>query len=174
MFKLVAIIALSAVALVAQGPKYGLGRPATAADEAAAGYAVPPSGEGLPQGAGTAAEGKRVYEAKCRECHGVEGRGDEQAALVGTHADLNANPPKKSVGSYWPYATTLWDYINRAMPFKQPGSLSTDEVYAVSAYILHLNGLMGEKEPLNEKTLPAVKMPNREGFVLDDRPASRP
>lgn len=133
-----------------------------------------PDGRGLPEGAGTAAEGVRVYEVKCRECHGEEGKGEEQAGFIGTPADLLGEKPKKTVGSYWPHATTLWDYVNRAMPFKQPGTLTTDEVYQVTAYILHLNGLVEETEELNEKTLPAVKMPNREGFVSDDRPDVRP
>ena len=171
----VSLIALLFASIAsAQGPTYGLGRAATEADQSALGAAVTPDGGGLPAGKGTAAEGSRVYESKCRECHGVEGKGDQQTGFVGTLADITAEKPKKTVGSYWPHATTLWDYTNRAMPFKQPGTLATDEVYAVTAYILYLNGLIGENDVLDEKTLPAVKMPNREGFISDQRPDVRP
>ena len=161
-------------AAFAQGPKYGLGRAATEQDQAAPGAAVTPDGKGLPAGEGTAADGARVYETKCRECHGEAGKGEEQAGFIGTPAELLGDKPKRTVGSYWPHATTLWDYVNRAMPFKQPGTLTADEVYQVTAYILYLNGLVGENDPLNQRTLPAVNMPNREGFISDDRPDVRP
>lgn len=164
-FSTIALLAL--VVASAQEPRYGLGRSADEADVAAPGIAVLPDGSGLPEGEGTAKEGLRVYETNCRECHGPEGRGAEQTALVGALSDLQGDKPKKTVGSYWPYATTLWDYTNRAMPFDRPGTLTSAQVYAVSAYILHLNGLIGEEEPMNAKTLPTVVMPNREGFRTD-------
>ena len=162
-----------ATALAAQGPRYGLGRDANEADAAAPGVAVLPDGRGLPEGSGTAAEGAKVYENTCRECHGPEGKGGDQAGLVGKLEDVRGAKPKKTVGSYWPYATTLWDYVNRAMPFDRPGTLTADQVYAVSAYVWHLNGLIAEDEPMNAKTLPQVEMPNREGFVPDDRPDAK-
>jgi len=167
MLRLLSILLLALVVAPAQELRYGLGRPADEADVAAPGIAVLPDGAGLPEGEGTAKEGLRVYETNCRECHGPEGKGAEQTALVGAHSDLQGDKPKKTVGSYWPYATTLWDYTNRAMPFDRPGTLTSDQVYAVSAYILHLNGLIGEEEPMNAKTLPMVVMPNREGFRTD-------
>jgi len=163
------LVALSVAALCAQGPKYGLGRTAADADAAAPGVAVLPNGRGLPEGSGTAQEGARIYETTCRECHGPEGEGGDQTALVGKPADLQGDRPKQTVGSYWPYATTLWDYTNRAMPFDRPGTLTADQVYAVTAYVLHLNGLLGQSDPLNAKTLPGIPMPNREGFVSDKR-----
>ena len=172
MFRWTLLAALSGAALCAQGPQYKLGRAAGDVDAAAPGIAVLPDGRGLPEGSGTAQEGARLYETNCRECHGPEGKGGDQTALVGKLSDLQGESPKKTVGSYWPYATTLWDYTNRAMPFDRPGSLTPDQVYAVTAYVLNLNGLLGESDPLNEKTLPGIKMPNREGFVSDERPDS--
>lgn len=165
-----ALIVFLVMTGAALGQSYGLGTPASEAEIAALDVAVQPDGTGLPAGQGTAAEGAKVYEAQCRECHGAEGKGGDETGFVGTPADLTGEKPKKNVGSYWPYATTLWDYINRAMPFVRPGTLTNDQVYAVSAYILHLNGLIGENDPLNAETLPAIEMPNRNGFVPDPRP----
>lgn len=162
------ILVLACSAAFAQ--KYGVGTPASPADIAALDVAVQPDGKGLPAGQGTAADGAKVYETQCRECHGAEGKGGDETGFVGTPADLLGDKPKKTVGSYWPYATTLWDYINRAMPFVRPGTLTNDQVYSVTAYILHINGLIGENDPLNAETLPAIEMPNRNGFVPDPRP----
>lgn len=168
MLRGIVLVGLSVAALIAQGPKYELGRNASDADVAAVGISVLPDGRGLPEGSGTAEAGARIYENTCRECHGPEGEGGDQTALVGKLADLDGGKPKKTVGSYWPYATTLWDYTNRAMPFDRPGSLTVDQVYAVTAYVLHLNGLWDESEALNAETLPGVEMPNREGFFSEE------
>ncbi len=162
-----ALLACGAAALAAQ--TYGIGRPATADEVAAWDVTIGPDGRGLPAGSGTAKDGAQVYEVRCKECHGPQGAGGEQAALVGKPEQLAQTPPLKTVGSYWPYATTLFDYTRRAMPFKQPGTLSADQVYAVTAYILHLNGLVAQDEVLDRERLPLVAMPNRDGFVRDPR-----
>lgn len=163
-----ALILACAAALQAQ--QYGVGRAATQQELSALDITVAPDGAGLPPGSGTAAEGAQIYERQCRECHGPEGKGSEQAALVGTPQDLHLEKPKKTVGSYWPYATTLFDYIRRAMPFKTPGSLSDEQVYAVTAYILSLNKLIDPEESLDAEKLKQIAMPNKDGFVSDPRP----
>jgi cytochrome c len=126
---------------------------------------ISPSGAGLPAGSGTARLGLQVYEQKCLACHGAKGVGKPADALAGGMGSLASKTPLRTVGSYWPYATTLFDYVRCAMPHADPLSLSSDEVYAVSAYVLFLNGLIEEDFPLNAQTLPQVKMPNRNGFV---------
>ncbi|MBK9168857.1 MAG: cytochrome c [Bryobacterales bacterium] len=163
------VLCLTAAALTAQS-KYGVGRPATETDIKALDIAIAPDGKGLPPGSGTAVQGAAIYERRCQRCHGAKGAGGDESPLVGGQGTLNTPKPLKTVGSYWPHATTLWDYINRAMPFKEPGLLNPDQVYAVSAYILHLNGIVGENDAMDASTLPKVKMPNREGFVADPRP----
>jgi cytochrome c len=142
-----------------------LGQPATPADIAAWELSIPPSGQGLPPGSGTAVQGAEIYRAKCASCHGANGAGKPADALAGGLGSLNSATPLKTVGSYWPYSTTLFDYVRRAMPYDRPLSLSDDEVYAVSAYILALNGVIREHAGLDAKTLPQVAMPNRNGFV---------
>ncbi|MBK5293206.1 MAG: cytochrome c [Acidobacteriia bacterium] len=166
-----ACLMLVAVALMqAQTGKYGAGRPPTPQEVKALDISVPPSGEGLPEGSGTAVEGKEVYARRCQRCHGAEGKGGDEVALVGGSGTLNTPKPLKTVGSYWPYATTLFDYIHRAMPFKDPGSLTSNHVYAVTAYILQLNGIIRANEKMSAESLPKVKMPNRDGFIPDARP----
>jgi cytochrome c len=130
---------------------------------------VMPDGRGLPPGGGTAEQGKVVYTAKCLSCHGATGREGPFDALAGGQSTLATPRPVKTVGSYWPYATTLWDYINRAMPFQQPHSLTSNEVYAVTAYVLSLSGIVGERDVMSQTTLPRVRMPNADGFIPDDR-----
>jgi cytochrome c len=155
-----AAICLSVPAL-AQAPQFG--HPITPADIAPWDISIGPDGAGLPPGSGTAARGEVVYGAKCQACHGEKGVGD---ALVGGMGSLPAGKSSvKTVGSYWPYATTLFDYIRRAMPFPETKSLTKDEIYAVSAYILNLNGIVGTDEVLDDQSLPKVKMPNRDGFI---------
>jgi cytochrome c len=126
---------------------------------------VLPDGRGLPPGTGSAERGRDLYARHCAACHGASGNEGPADILVGGNGSLATARPLKTVGSFWPYATTLWDYINRAMPYDRPGTLSPDEVYAITAYVLHLNGIVGERETLTQETLPRVRMPNREGFV---------
>ncbi len=146
---------------------YGFGTPLTEKNIAAWDIDVGPDGVGLPVGSGTAKRGEPVYLAKCAACHGDFGEGMGRfPALVGDHASLTSDRPNKTVGSYWPYATTLFDYINRAMPFGNAQSLTPDEVYGVTAYILAMNDIIKEDTVLNAETLPKVKMPNRDGFVM--------
>jgi S-disulfanyl-L-cysteine oxidoreductase SoxD len=158
------------VPLSAQNPSYGIGRAPTAGEIKAWDLAVSPDGKELPPGSGTAEEGAKVYAASCAGCHGKTGREGPNDVLVGGQGTLNTNKPVKTIGSYWPYATTVWDYINRAMPYNKPGSLSANEVYAVTAYLLSLNGIIASDAVINAKTLPQVKMPNRNGFIGDPRP----
>jgi cytochrome c len=133
-------------------------------------FAIGPDGKELPPGSGSAAEGAKVYAAQCAGCHGKTGKEGPNDVLVGGQGTLNTAKPVKTVGSYWPYATTVWDYINRAMPYNKPGSLSASEVYSLTAYLLSLNGIIKEDAVLNAKTLPQVQMPNRNGFIGDPRP----
>jgi S-disulfanyl-L-cysteine oxidoreductase SoxD len=157
-------IALGASGLArAQTP--ALGAPVTDRDAAAWNIDIAPDGAGLPKGAGTARQGKAVYAAKCASCHGATGDGTPSDRLVGGFGDKGGGPPAaKTVGSYWPYATTLFDYIRRAMPLNKPKSLSDDEVFALSAYLLERNGIIRADQTMNAKTLPKVVMPNRASF----------
>ena len=116
-------------------------------------------------GSGSAVEGAKVYQDKCLACHGAGGKDGLNDVLVGGHGSLTTDRPRKTVGSYWPYATTLFDFVRRAMPYQAPGSLSDDEVYAVTAYILYLNDVVSEDDQLDADTLPDVLMPNRDNFV---------
>jgi mono/diheme cytochrome c family protein len=143
-----------------------LGRPATAAQVAGWDISVGPDGVGLPPGGGTAAKGAVIYEQKCQVCHGAKGAGQPNDRLVGGQGTLASKTPVRTIGSYWPYATTVFDYVRRAMPYLQPQSLSDDEVYAVTAYLLNLNGIIGESDEMNARTLPKVTMPNRDNFIL--------
>ena len=164
-----AMLALSSP-LAAQSPTFGVGRPVTAEEIRDLGAAIAPDGSGLPEGSGTVAAGRDVFVAQCARCHGPKAQGDVGPALVGGQGTLRSARPLKTVGSYWPYATTLWDYINRAMPFDKPGLLKPSEVYAVAAYILNINGIISDTNIMDAKSLPKVKMPNRDGFVPDPRP----
>jgi len=170
MRKLSAIVWLGAAVLWAQSPKYGVGRPATAGEIRELGLAIAPDGSGLPEGSGTVAAGHEVFLASCARCHGDKAEGRIGPALVGGQGTLATAKPLKTIGSYWPYATTVWDYVNRAMPFDQPGSLKPAQVYAVVAYLLNLNGIIGNDQVMDAKSLPKVRMPNRDGFVADPRP----
>lgn len=162
------LAALLPTLLVAQ--PLGLGRPATDAAIAAWNIDIDAQGQGLPPGRGSVAEGARVYAEKCAACHGAQGEGKPADRLVGGHGSLNSPRPIKTVGSFWPYATTVYDFIYRAMPYNAPQSLAPNEVYAVTAWLLHANGIVPADALLDARSLPAVKMPNRAGFVPDARP----
>jgi cytochrome c len=129
-YKSAVLLLLAAGLAMAQSPKYKVGKPATATEIAQRDHFVSPDGKGLPEGKGTAAEGKSVYERRCANCHGAEGQGKEEVPLVGGKGTLTTPKPLKTVGSYWPYSTTLFDYINRAMPFDNPGLLTHYHVFA--------------------------------------------
>src|SRR5215831_4826148 len=143
-----------------------LGREATPMQIAGWDISVDPDAAGLPRGKGTARMGASVYEQKCRSCHGAQGTGQPNDRLVGGQGTLATKAPVRTIGSYWPYATTVFDYVRRAMPYTQPQSLTDDEVYAVTAYLLNLNGIIGEREEMNAQTLPKVTMPNRANFII--------
>ncbi len=164
------LVATGTAVAAEESERTGLGHEATAGDLAAAGFTVFPDGKGLPEGRGTAREGRAVYQQFCAACHGRNAEGDDAAALVGGRGSLTSERPRRTVESYWPYATTVWDYIRRSMPYEAPGSLTNDEIYAVVAHLLHLGGIVGEDEVLDRESLPRVEMPNRDGFVPDDRP----
>jgi mono/diheme cytochrome c family protein len=143
------------------------GQPITDAEAAAWDISIAPDGAGLPSGRGTVKRGEQVFAEKCVACHGEKGQGKPADRLVGGQGTLGGDQtPVKTVGSYWPYATTLFDYIRRAMPITAPQSLSAEEVYSVSAYLLYLNGIIAEKTVLDAKSLPRVKMPNRDNFHI--------
>ena len=148
----------------AQGAQTGFSQPATAEDIGHVYWSIGTTGENLPAGSGSATQGKPLFEQHCASCHGVDGEGTLANRLVGGVGTLGGTTPVKTVGSYWPYATTLFDYMRRAMPYQTPGVLSDDQVYAVTAYLLFINGIIGERVEMNAATLPAVRMPNRENF----------
>jgi S-disulfanyl-L-cysteine oxidoreductase SoxD len=153
----------------AQNP-YGIGRSATPAEIAGWNIDIDRHGNNLPPGSGSVSHGREVFDQQCAACHGANGEGGVGDRLVGGQGTLATPNPVKTVGSYWPFAPTLFDYIRRAMPQNAPESLGNDDVYAVSAYILHLNGLLPAEARLDAKTLSAIKMPNRNTFVGDPRP----
>lgn len=150
--------------------KYGFGQVATEAQVEAWDIDIASDGAGLPPGQGTVQKGRQIFLQKCAMCHGPTGREGPMDRLVGGQGTLKTSKPLKTVGSYWPYATTLFDYIRRAMPFTAPQSLSADEVYSLVAWILYQNQIIPEDAVMNAKTLPAVRMPNEDGFVADPRP----
>jgi S-disulfanyl-L-cysteine oxidoreductase SoxD len=161
--------AIGATGAHAQGP-YGIGRAATPAEIAGWNIDIGRDGSGLPPGSGTVSHGREVYEQQCAACHGDKGQGGVGDQLAGGQGTLATQKPVRTVGSYWPYAPTLFDYIRRAMPQNAPQSLSNEDVYAVSAYILNLNGLLPADATLDAKTMAEIKMPNRDKFVGDPRP----
>jgi mono/diheme cytochrome c family protein len=152
----------------AQAPHYGLGRTPAPAEIAAWNTDVRADGLGLPPGHGSVASGREVFAQRCAACHGDKGQGGSADRLVGGFGTLSNQNPIKTVGSYWPYATTLFDFVRRAMPFNAPGTLSDDEIYAVSAYILALNGVIADDATLGPDNLSHIAMPNRNGFVSED------
>src|SRR3981081_3629 len=159
-----AVVGIGSSAAVADSPNLG----GVAAPEEIASWdiSVGPDGAGLPVGSGTPKQGEAVYAAKCGACHGEKGAGKPNDPLVGGRGTLaSGQDPIKTIGSFWPYATTIFDYVRRAMPLNESKTLTNDEVYAVTAYLLYLNGIIGESAALDAQTLPRVKMPNSDGFV---------
>lgn len=155
--------------------KFGIGRPATDEEIAAIDIDIMPDGAGLPEGRGTYAEGEALYAEQCASCHGDELEGIKETgapALIGGRGSLATDKPVKTVESYWPYASTLFDYVHRAMPLTEPGTLSADEVYALSAYILGRGGILSEDAELDPQSFREIKMPNAGGFVEDPRPGA--
>ena len=164
--------AISSAASGYGGP-YNFGTPATEADIAMLDIDAMPDGRGLPAGSGNYETGKQVYTAKCMACHGADlggVKGTGAAALIGGRGSLASGKPKKTVESYWPYASTVFDYVKRAMPFNAPGSLSDDEIYAVVAYVLGEARIFDKSATLDAKSLPMIDMPNKDGFISDPRP----
>jgi len=155
-------------AALAQSPN--LGKVASPEEIASWDVSIGPDGANLPPGSGTPQQGEQIYLAKCLACHGERGSGKPNDQLAGWQGSLEpGHAPVKTVGSFWPYATTLFDYVRRAMPLNEPKSLRDEEVYAVVAYILRLNGVIGENDTIDAQTLPAIRMPNRDGFVRFSR-----
>jgi len=164
-------LCLAAGTTLADGP--GLGKPLKEADITAWDISIDPYGRGLPPGGGIAAQGAQIFAEKCAACHGPEGKGGVTGVtaaplppLVGGGPITDISAGTKRIANFWPYSTTLFDYIRRGMPWQQPMTLSNDEVYALTAYILALNKLIGDNDTINDQTLPKVKMPNRDGFVV--------
>jgi len=156
-------IAFGAGGALAQTPK--LGKPVAEADIAAWDISAMPDGTGLPPGSGTPAQGAKIYVEKCVACHGENGTGKPFAALVGGAPLTSGIETPKTIANFWGYSTIVFDFIRRAMPFQLPRTLTNDEVYALTAYILALNKIIDDKDVMNAETLPKVKMPNRDGFM---------
>jgi cytochrome c len=146
----------------------GLGKPISENQIRAWNIDIGPSGSGLPLGSGTAIIGEKLYQQQCASCHGDQGQGGPANRLVGGGA-LNTDKPVKTVGSFWPYSTTIFDYVKRAMPHQAPQSLTDEQVYAATAYILYLNKIIAKDAVMDAKTLPLVKMPNQDGFIPIER-----
>lgn len=162
---------LAALPAVAKVGEYGIGQPATPEEIAGWDIDIRPDGMGLPPGSGSVEDGEMLYEEKCASCHGSFGEGvGRYPVLAGGEGTLTDERPDRTVGSYWPYASTLWDYIHRAMPFPQPQSLTDDEVYAITAYVLNLNDIVDDDFVLTPDNLASIEMPNKDGFFFDDRP----
>jgi hypothetical protein len=163
-FAVACALCFAAQVTLADGPK--LGKPLTSQEIAAWDINVMPDGGNLPPGGGTAAQGARIYAQKCVACHGENGKGGISAALAGGAPLTTISAAQKRVANYFPYSTTVFDFIRRAMPWQQPRSLTNDEVYALTAYIFALNKLIEEDSTMNAETLPKVRMPNRDGFIV--------
>jgi cytochrome c len=161
-FSIIGLSFLGLSGMAATTPE--LGRKLADTDLSSLDVAVLPDGQGLPQGKGTATQGKPVYAIHCASCHGVLGKDGLHDRLAGGVGSISSSRPVKTLGSYWPYATTVFDYVRRAMPYHFPGSLSDDEVYAVTAYLLFLNDIVDESTVLSQTSLPEVKMPNQGNF----------
>src|SRR6201990_1117489 len=166
----VLVAALAGVTSAQPQSPYGIGRPATPAEIAGWNIDIDREGHNLPPGSGTVSQGREVYDQQCAACHGAKGEGGLGDRLVGGQGTPATANPARTVARHWPWAPTLFDYIRRAMPQNAPQSLSNDDVYAVSAYVLNLNGLLSADAILDARTLSAIKMPNRGMFTGDPRP----
>jgi len=177
-FALLVAASFAATGLLAQSARTGqsatpiVGQPATPAEIKQDDITVLPNGAGLPEGSGTPDQGEAIYKEKCAGCHGDNGQGKPPTGvtLVGGIGTLATSKPVKTIGSYWPYSTSVWDYIHRSMPYAEPGTLTADETYAVTAFLLFKNGIISQDAAMNKDTLPKVRMPNRDGFIPDTRP----
>ncbi len=166
----VLVVGLALNATVAEAGKYGLGRVATQEEVAAWNIDVRPDGQGLPEGSGTVLAGEEIFMEKCASCHGEFGEGaGAWPVLAGGQDTIDSEDPVKTIGSYWPYLSTVFDYVNRAMPFGNAQSLTADETYSIIAYLLYLNDMMDEDGSLSKATFTDVVMPNEGGFIADDR-----
>jgi S-disulfanyl-L-cysteine oxidoreductase SoxD len=157
--------ALCLISSVCEAQHPNLGRPLSPEEINKLDMTVAPDGSGLPAGSGSVSAGAKVYAEKCQSCHGPKGQGGPQDQLTGGVGTIASDKPVKTPVSYWPSATTIFDYARRAMPLQSPQSLTNDEVYAVTAYILSIDGIVPQDAVLDAKSLPQVKMPNRDGFV---------
>ncbi len=146
-----------------EGPN--LGQAATAEEVTALSINIFPNGKGLPDGSGSVAQGASIYQTKCIGCHGAGGLGGSAEPLAGAEMGLTGEWPEKTIGTLWPYATTLFDFTRRSMPMTAPGSLSNEETYAVTAYLLYLNNIVAADAVMNKETILQVKMPNANGFI---------
>jgi mono/diheme cytochrome c family protein len=158
------LLAMTTGASLAETPN--LGKPIDEAAIAAWDISILPDGTGLPKGSGTPAQGAKIYAEKCTACHGDNGKGGAAAALVSDRGLAGINAAQKTIRNFWPYSTTIFDFIRRAMPYQMPRSLTDDEVYALTAYILAENKLIGANDMMDAQTLPKVKMPNRDNFII--------
>jgi mono/diheme cytochrome c family protein len=163
------LVALSGAAFAASPGHYGYGAPATPDQIAGWDIDARPDGVGLPPGSGSVEKGANVYADQCTACHGTFGEGEGRfPKLAGGEGTLTSERPEPSVGSYWPFAVTLFDYINRAMPFPSPHTLSADDVYALTAYVLNINNIVANNFVADRNSLPKVKMPNHDHFIWQD------
>jgi cytochrome c len=162
---LLAAAALCLMSSVCRAQHPNLGRQLTPEEISKLDLTVAPDGNGLPPGSGSVSAGAKVYAEKCQSCHGANGQGGPQDQLTGGVGTIASDKPVKTPVSYWPSATTIFDYVRRAMPLQSPQSLNNEEVYAVTAYILSIDKIVSEDAVLDAKSLPQVKMPNRDGFV---------
>jgi hypothetical protein len=169
------MVLMSCGTALAQGPTYKLGRTPTPVEIKALDISIGPEGKELPPGRGTVPEGEKIYAENCAKCHGRTGTEVKflHGPLVGGFGTLTTPQPLKTIGSYYPYSTTIWDYINRSMPFDKPSSLSAGDVYSVVAFLFYRNGIIKESEVLDATSLPKIEMPNRNGF-FPARPEWKP
>jgi S-disulfanyl-L-cysteine oxidoreductase SoxD len=173
----VTFVAMAMCGAVVAAERYDLGRVATPEEIKGWDIDISPDGAGLPPGRGSVSQGEAIFAEKCAACHGAHGQGKPMDRLAGGVGTLRDKKPEKTVGSFWPYATTLFDFVRRAMPLNAPQSLTPDEVYAVSAYVLFLNGIVSQDATVDADTLAKIEMPNRGGFVSafpTTRPVAKP